>query len=86
MEQKKRRNISLPPAIDERLQREKNVSATVADALERYFKGKDGSKELTKIIYDYTEAVNEMAAQLLNQNHTLKQMQNWMNSQGANIH
>lgn len=48
-----RRNITLTNQLNDQLGKEKNASATIAEALELYFNHKDTVKHLAKALVDF---------------------------------
>lgn len=60
----KRRNISLPSDMDERLRKEGNASATIVSALNLYYRSKETTKRLVQLVEDFEGSASELVASL----------------------
>lgn len=85
MEEKRRRNISIPIEIDERLRKDKHASQTIVEALERYWAGKDGTKALAKLMQESADAVNGLDGDVTELARLVRAVARFMQSQGADI-
>ena len=85
MEQKKRRNISIPLEVDTRLKKDKHASQTIVEALERYWAGKDGAKAIAKLTQEATDAVNGLDEDVEKTYKLVRKIVIAMQNQGADI-
>lgn len=74
MEEKRRRNISIPIGVDGRLRKDKHASQTIVDALRLYWAGKDGTKELAKLMQQNTDAVNGLDEDITKMMNLVKEL------------
>lgn len=81
----KRKLLTMPTKLANRLAKEGNQSATTVEALQRYFEGRDGLKTITKLAQDNTDAMNDLAEAVQEMQQLQKKVIRWMNEQGASI-
>lgn len=81
----KRKLFTMPAELAERISKEKNQSATVVDALQRYFAGQDGAKALAKLTLENTQAVNGLDEDVDKVYKLLRKIAVAMRNSGADI-
>ncbi len=85
MNDKQRRNITLPPELNTRLSKEGNASRTIETALLKHYSTGDTAKQLIQLANTIDSELTRLAEAVEHNNRTIKNVARFMNSQGADI-